>query len=45
MKLGVQVAEAGSALHRKTGKLLDSWLLVVFHLSLPACCEFFSRDL
>lgn len=45
MKLGVQVAEAGSALHGKTGKVLSSWLLVAFHLSLPGCCEFLSRDL
>lgn len=39
IKLDVQVAEAGSAMHGKAGKLLaGSWLLLVLHLSLPGCC-------
>lgn len=39
IRLGVQVAKAGSALHGKAGKLLaGSWLLLVLNLSLPACC-------
>lgn len=40
IRLGVQVAEAGSALHGKAGKMLAaSWLLLVLHLSLPGCCS------